>query len=386
MLFCAKGRGMKKSFFSKLLVVALTVTLVAVSLSFVGCNASLKLEGSAKNVILLIGDGMGLEHLEATKARYGFDSLYMESLTDFHGEMTTNSLNSEITDSSAASTAFSCGVKTNNKSVAQLNGENLENMDEFVSGHNMDMGIVVTEGITGGTPASFASHAKDRDKVNDIFNGYMASDVDLFISQYDQSLMEANTGGFGSTLTRENNVTDAGFTRLTSKEQLTENAYSANKIFATVNEFNGYGETGGANLAEVSSFAINYLDQKSDNGFFLMIESSYIDKHSHKCDFEEVAEEIVAFDRAVQVAIEWAKQDGNTMVIIVADHETGGMVYNPGDDFDDKLFKTGDHSTANVGVFIYGLNGGDAFDNGKVFDNTEIGQIIRQYIKNYRTK
>ena len=377
---------MKKSFFSKLLVVALTLTLVAVSLSFVACNPSLKLDGSAKNVILLIGDGMGLEHLEATKARYGMDSLYMENLTTFHGEMTTRSLDSEYTDSSAASTAFSCGVKTNNKCVAWLNGENLENMDEFVSGYNMDMGIVVTETIIGGTPAGFASHAKDRDKAKDIFDGYMASDVDLFISEYDQSLMDANTGGFGSTLTRENSVLDAGYTRLTIKEELTENAYTANKIFATVNEFNGYGETGGANLAEVSTFAINYLNQKSDNGFFLMIESSYIDKHSHKCDFEEMAEDVVAFDRAVQVAIEWAKQDGNTMVIVVSDHETGGMVYNPGDDFDKNLFKTGEHSTANTGVFIYGLNGNDAFENGKVFDNTEIGQIIRQYIKNYRTK
>ena len=377
---------MKKSFFSKLLVVTLMLTLVAVSLSFVACNTTLTLEGSAKNVILLIGDGMGLEHLEVAKARYGMESLYMESLTDFHGEMTTKSLNSEITDSSAASTAFSCGVKTNNKSVASLNGENLENMDEYVKGFNMDMGIVVTETIIGGTPSSFASHAKDRDKAKDIFDGYMASDVDLFISEYDQSLMDANTGGFGSTLTRENSVLDAGFTRLTTKEELTENAYTANKIFATVNEFNGYGETGGANLAEVSSFAINYLDQKSDNGFFLMIESSHIDKYGHKCDLEEMAKEVIAFDRAIQVAIEWAKQDGNTMVIVVADHETGGLVYNPGDDLDDSIFTTGEHSSANTGVFIYGFNGGDTFENGKVFDNTEIGQIIRQYIKNYRTK
>ncbi|MBR5174284.1 MAG: alkaline phosphatase [Clostridia bacterium] len=377
---------MKKSFFSKLLVVTLTLTLVAVSLSFVACNTTLTLEGSAKNVILLIGDGMGLEHLEATKAKYGLSSLALENLTTFNGEVTTNSLNSEITDSAASSTAYSCGVKTNNMSVAQLNGENLENMDEFVAKYNMDMGIVVTETIVGGTPSSFASHAKDRDKVKDIFDGYMASDVDLFISEYDQTLMDANTGGFGSTLTRENSVLDAGYTRLTTKEELTENAYSASKIFATVNEFNGYGDENGADLAEVTSFAINYLSQKSDNGFFLMVESSHIDKFCHKYDFDEMAKEVMAFDMAIQTAIEWAKADGNTIVIVTADHETGGLVYNPGDALDKNLFKTGEHSTANVGVFIYGFNGGDSFERGTVFDNVEIGQIIRQYIKNYRNK
>ena len=163
---------------------------------------------------------------------------------------------------------------------------------------------------------------------------------------------------------------------------LTENAYSAEKIFATVDEFAGYGEDG-ASLVDASMFAINYLDQKSENGFFMMIESSYIDKIAHSGDFEDMARELRAFDETVKAVLDWAKQDGETLVIITADHETGGLLYNPGDNFDDTLFKTGEHSGVNVGVFIYGLNGDDL--QGKtILDNIEINHIMRGYITNFR--
>lgn len=367
---------MKNNFAKKVLVGILALFMVAFSVAFVGCNADLKVVGSAKNVILLIGDGMGLEHLEAVKAYYGLESLNMETLTGYHGEATTNSLNSDITDSSAASTALSCGQKTNNKSVARLEGEDLENMAEYVTKYNMDMGIVVTEGITGGTPASFASHAYDRSNDTNIFNGYMTSGVDLFISQYDETLLNER---------RMTAIGDAGYTYLSHQDQLTESAYNHDKIFATVDEFNGYEEVGGADLAGATTFAMNYLKQRTANGFFLMVESSHIDKHCHKGDFQEMAEELVAFDLAIKAAIEWAKADGNTMVIVTADHETGGLVYDSEADLSDPsaMFKTKEHSATNVGVFIYGLNPDDLKDV-TVIDNTDICKIIRGYIANSR--
>jgi alkaline phosphatase len=374
--FSLKGNNMKNNFAKKVLVGILALFMVAFSVAFVGCNADLKVVGSAKNVILLIGDGMGLEHLEAVKAYYGLESLNMETLTGYHGEATTNSLNIDITDSSAASTALSCGQKTNNKSVARLEGEDLENMAEYVTKYNMDMGIVVTEGITGGTPASFASHAYDRSNGTNIFNGYMTSGVDLFISQYDETILNER---------RMTAIGDAGYTYLSHQDQLVESAYNHDKIFATVDEFNGYEEVGGADLAGATTFAMNYLKQRTDNGFFLMVESSHIDKHCHKGDFQEMAEELVAFDLAVKAAIEWAKADGNTMVIVTADHETGGLVYDSEADLSNPsaMFKTKEHSATNVGVFIYGLNPDDLKDV-TVIDNTDICKIIRGYIANSR--
>lgn len=367
-----KGNRMKK-LISKITVVTLVVLLVAFSVAFVGCNGSLKVSGSAKNVILLIGDGMGLEHLEAVAAYYQLDKLNMQSMTGFNGEVTTYSRNSEVTDSAAASTALSCGVKTDNKSVARVDNENVENMAEFIAQYNMDMGIVVTEKATGATPSGFASHSYDRSNDSNIFKGYMASGVDLFVSQYDEDILNED---------RESAIINAGYTRLNSMADLTENAYSAEKIFATVDEFAGYGEDG-ASLVDASMFAINYLDQKSENGFFMMIESSYIDKIAHSGDFVDMARELRAFDETVKAVLDWAKQDGETLVIITADHETGGLLYNPGDNFDDTLFKTGEHSGVNVGVFIYGLNGDDL--QGKtILDNIEINHIMRGYITNFR--
>lgn len=364
---------MKKFFVKISSTVLILVLIVALSVAFVGCNQTGNAKGSAKNVVLLIGDGMGLEHLEAVKAYYGLDSLYMESMTDRHFEVTTHSRDSEITDSSASSTALSCGVKADNKTVAFVDGRNVENMSEYIDKFNMNMGIVVTEKVTGGTPSSFASHSSSRSNAVNVFDGYMSSGVDIFISQYNKDTLSA---------AREAMISENGYTRFNSVLELTENAYSSDKIFASDIEFAGYGEEG-ASLKDASIFALNYLKNKNDNGFFAMIESSHIDKFSHSGDFEEMAKELRAFDETIKAVIEWAKADGNTMVVITADHETGGLVYNPGDTFDDALFKTGEHSGVNVGLFIYGLDEND-FKDKTVVDNTDICAIIRQYIASYR--
>lgn len=364
---------MKKSFFSKATVVLLVLMLVAFSAVFAGCDDDSAFKGSAKNVVLLIGDGMGFEHLELTKAYYGLDSLYMESMTSTHLEVTTHSRNSDITDSSAASTALSCGVKVDNKSVAMLDGKNLENMDEFVAKHNMDMGIVLTERVVGGTPAGFASHSNDRSNTVNVFNGYMASSVDLFISQYNKDTLSA---------TREGMILDKGFNRYNSIAEMTQNAVAKSKIFATTPEFAGYGDDD-ETLADASTFALNHLNGMSDNGFFLMIESSHIDKYSHSGNVEDMVKEVRAFDEAVKAVIDWAKQDGNTIVIVTADHETGGLVYNPGDTFGEDLFITKEHTNVNVGAFIYGLNEKDLV-GATIIDNIDINAIMRNYIINYR--
>ena len=373
MAFSPKGNNMKKTFQKIASILILAVVVTVFSVAFVGCNTGLSVDGSAKNVILLIGDGMGLEHLEAVKAYYGLDSLYMESMTDRYFEVTTASRDSEVTDSSASSTALSCGLKADNKTVAFIDGQDVENMSEFIDKNNMNMGIVVTEKVTGGTPSSFASHSSSRSNAVNVFDGYMSSGVDLFISQYNKDTLSS---------ARENTIIEKGFTRINSVADLTTNCYSADKIFATDTEFAGYGEEG-ASLKDASIFALNYLKQKNDNGFFAMIESSHIDKYSHSGDFEEMAEEVRAFDETIKAVIEWAKQDGNTMVIITADHETGGLVYNPGDNFDNNLFKTKEHSGVNVGLFIYGLDEND-FKDRTIVDNVEIGQLIRAYITNYK--
>ena len=379
---------MKKSLW-KILVVSLTlVSIFALTFAFVACNPTDEtpdysniptpnlFTGSAKNVIMMIGDGMGMEHIEATKAYFNLDSLYMETLSSFRGEVTTHSRDNAVTDSGAAATALSCGVKTDNYSVARVDGVNVENMVEFASLFNMDTGIIATESIVGATPSGFASHANDRDDTTDLFNGHIISNVDIYISQYDEDLYDAN---------RTNAISSNGFTYINSLSELTTNKSSSAKIFATVPKFDQYGEDDPAcpTLAEASTYAINYLDQKSDNGFFMMIEASHIDKYSHNNDFFGMVNELRGFDEAVKAVLEWAAQDGETLVIITADHESGNLVYNPGDPFDGSLITTGDHTGKNVYFFALGITDED-ITQGIVLDNTELNHIMRDYIANPR--
>lgn len=379
---------MKKSLW-KILVVSLTlVSIFALTFAFVACNPTDEtpdysniptpnlFTGSAKNVIMMIGDGMGMEHIETTKAYFNLDSLYMETLSSFRGEVTTHSRNNAVTDSAAAATALSCGVKTDNYSVARVDGANVENMVEFASLFNMDTGIIATESIAGATPSGFASHANDRDDTTDLFNGHITSNVDIYISQYDEDLYDAN---------RTSAISSNGFTYINSLSELTTNKYSSAKIFATVPKFDQYSEDDPTcpTLAEASTYAINYLDQKSDNGFFMMIEASHIDKYSHSNDFFGMVNELRGFDEAVKAVLEWAKQDGETLVIITADHETGALAYNPGDTFGNGLFHKGGHTGANVYFFAYGFNEG-GYSAGVVVDNVVLNHIMRDYIANPR--
>jgi alkaline phosphatase len=187
----------------------------------------------------------------------------------------------------------------------------------------------------------------------------MSSDVDLFIS--------ANSA---VVMTNEQTILDKGFTRYNSVADLSENAYSNKKIFVTDEEFAGYGEEG-ASLKDASLFAINYLDQKSDNGFFALIESSHIDKHCHKNDINKTYDVVVRFNQAIARFMEFAFYHPDTFVLITSDHETGGLAP---DENGNLAYSTEDHSAEDVPVFAWGY-GADAID-GKTVENIEIAKLF----------
>ncbi len=385
---------MKKNIFGKIAVILLVVAMLTVSFVFVGCNDGNGDDftpdrhyflGKAKNVIIMIGDGMGQEHLESVKAYYDLDSLYMETLTTFKGEQTTYCRDNAITDSAAAATALSCGVKADKGSIAVVDGMDIPNMSEFATGNSMDVGIIATEVVTGATPAGFTAHADSRKSSSEIYLSQLNSDVDIFITPYDTSFYNTK---------RDQAIVDAGFTHVKSFADMTPNQYSQEKIFATVSGFDPYGSDKETypTLAEASLYGINYLDQKSDNGFFMMIEGSLIDKKSHSNQFVDMAKEVRGFDEAVKAVLEWAAADGETLVIVTADHETGGLEYNSGDTFGNNLFTSDDHTADNVFFFTFGLDAEDVtYINQSatttslaVIDNIVINNIMRDYISNYR--
>lgn len=320
---------------------------------------------SVKNVVLMIGDGMGKNHIRATADYYG-EELYMESLAYADGEVTTRSLDSEVTDSAAAATALSCGVKTNNNQVGMLGEEKLTNMTEYMHSIGKRVGIIATEAVTGATPAGFSSHCSDRKLTVDILYSQLEVGADLLIGS-SRSSLNVFSGAIAS----------AGYVYMDKLRELVKFDFGQDKAFLAVDGFNAYGEDtqGYLTLDGAAATAFDALNYKNENGFFLMVEASHIDKYSHSNDLMGMLKQLKRFDLAIKAIVDRAKADGDTLVIVTADHETGDLQYSKGDDFANSLFHSASHTGQNVKYFIYGKEG---LKVDATIDNTDICKIIRE--------
>ena len=324
--------------------------------------------GGYKNVILLIGDGMGFNHIAAGRAFLGVDELFMESAAVISGEVTTYSRTIiGPTDSAAAATALATGQKTDNGMVAQYLGKDLKSNTEYAMEQGMATGIIASEGVKGATPASFSAHAFNRNSTDDITRDQISSGIDLFLGGakdfYDDYAAD---------------IAANGYDYVTSASALSADSDKIWGAFADVSTSDG--TDAAPTLAELSVFAMRYLAAKSENGFFLMIEESHIDKRSHSNDMAGMLEHLLAYDNTIKAVVQLAAEMGDTLVIATADHETGGLQYNgeSAAELSDAMFTKGSHSTANVPFFVYSDIG--AVPN--IIDNTQIARICRTYILN----
>lgn len=317
----------------------------------------------AKNVILMIGDGMGFNHLEAAKSYYNKDYFFMES-APLRGDVVTVSKTLGTTDSAAAATAFSCGVKVNNGEIARHKGKDINNMTEYAASTGRRSAIICTESTLGATPAAFSAHANNRNDADVIFESQLKSDVAFFAcgekNKYKDKIETIKNSGF------------ALYDNLENKD------FENNKVFYAFDSMETYyGTNESPTLAEVSSYALEYMKETSPDGFFMMIEGSHIDKESHDNDFNGMVQQLYAFDRAVRVAHDFAIEEGDTIVIVTADHETGKLLYEEGDRLGDDLYHSNNHTSANTPYFIFG-NIGTVLPY--TIDNTNISDIIRQLL------
>lgn len=315
-----------------------------------------------KNTILMIGDGMGPLHLEATKGYFGMDTLFMETMS-YNGMVTTFS-KTGVTDSAAAATALSTGVKIQNGGVAMDGGKNLETMGELAKKHGKSVGIITTEALYGATPASFSAHAQFRGESDRITKFQLESGFDLFIGATDLS----NYASY------EYDIRAAGYDYVNEFDDL---SYSSDKIFAVFSKIstsNGTNEQ--PELKDIVRFAINFLESKSDNGYFLMIEGAHIDKRSHSNDIKGMVEQLKAFDEAVNAVMDEASVD--TYVLVTADHETGDLRYNgeTGDAIKNSLYHSGGHTGKDVRYFATS----HVVNLPRRIDNTNVASVFRQLI------
>lgn len=297
----------------------------------------------AKNVILMIGDGMGVAHRTAARVisrgiRFGRynGKLEMEDM-EAHGFSFTPSLNALVTDSANGATVMAGGNKVDNGSLCvwpdntsdTVDNPRFENIFDYVRRtRGMATGVVTTASVADATPAAFLAYCYKRD------------DTAKIVAQYPQSSPEVLFGGGRNDVSKtvRDKFTAAGYAYVTTADELRAlpldtkrclGLFSASTMATYVDRAEALRRGSGTgltepSLVEMTEAALRILSQYP-NGFVLMVEGASIDKQSHSTDATRAIWETIEFDRAVGVAKRFAQQRGDTLVVVLADHETGGL-------------------------------------------------------------
>jgi alkaline phosphatase len=288
----------------------------------------------AQDIILFIGDGMGEAHRRAARwsAAGQSGALTMDRMP-FVGWSRTASADNPITDSAAGGTAIATGVKTNNGMIGQdPDGNPLTTILERAQAKGMAVGLVTTVQMAHATPASFATHVPDRNRMTEIASQMvLTAEVDVLLGGgEDEFLPTTATGCYpqpgertdGRDLIAE--ATAAGYTYVCDATAFTAVIPTSTTRLLGLFADEGMPRPFSPSLAEMTQKAIDILSQDPD-GFFLMVEGGQIDWASHANDAANVISDTIGLDEAIAVAQAYASTVSDTLVIVTADHETGGM-------------------------------------------------------------
>ncbi len=318
-----------------------------------------------KNVILLIGDGMGVSQIYAAISTAN-KTLNFEQfkIVGFHK---THSATDYITDSGAGGTALATGVRTCNNCIAvDTLGNPLKTILEYAEENNLATGLVSTSSIVHATPASFIAHVASRNDYEDIALYFLKTEIDLFIGGGRKQFLHRK-----DSLNLIDSLINRGYLVSDSICHIPQD-YNGKLAVFTAYAHNPYIKEGRTNiLPDATEKAIQMLS-KNEKGFFLMIEGSFIDWGGHDGDINVVVSETIDFDNAIGEALRFAKENGETLVIVTADHETGGLTLTDGNLHDKTItanFSTDHHTGVMVPVFAFGP-GAEEF--GGIYNNTEV--------------
>ena len=270
------------------------------------------------NIILLIGDGMGLSQISSSF--YFSDRLPNFARFKTIGLSNVIAANSKITDSAAGATSFASGIKTFNGAIGvDMDKQPVENIVELLSKENYQTGLIATSSITHATPASFYAHVASRDWEEQIAAQMATSPIDFFAG-----------GGLKFFENRKdgknilNLLKSAGFEVHTDHLEKEIDGSKRHAFLLGEEDMPKMIEGRGNFLAESTQKALNYFEENS-SPFFLMVEGSQIDWGGHDNDAEYLITELLDFDQMVGSVLDYAEKEGNTLVIVTADHETGGF-------------------------------------------------------------
>lgn len=339
---------------------------------------SLEEDVPVKNIILMIGDGMGKNTIKAAEIVKG-DKLIMSGMKNQTTVVTASQSvldgNAEFTDSSASATAISTGVKINNSELGiDPDGNELETICEYVQKYEMKTGLVDRHYVCHATPAGMVAHNNSRSNYQQILREMIKSNVNVMFgggSQY-----------YKNSTKVQNTVKDCGYKYIDNEQALLDLKAGEDKILGMF----AYDNMGSASmwpsLTTMTSKALELLD--NEKGFFLMVEGSNIDVYAHNGDMKSTVEQMQAFDHTVDYVLNWAEQNPGTLVIVTADHETGGVQIPENataEDINDTCFTSnGEHTNADVALMSAGAQAKGLCEKDLI-DNTDIAKYMRKVLE-----
>ena len=324
------------------------------------------------NIIMMIGDGVGLSHISS--GMYSNNNYTSLERSKYVGLIKTHSSNRLITDSAAAGTAMSSGIKTKNTVVGMDdNYKPVKTILEICKDLGYSTGIIVTSTIVHATPASYYSKVKSRYQYEDISSQLAKSGINFFVGGGERYFndradnrnlfTEMEDYYFATSIEtyKKSNSNKIGY--LTSYDDPTEKHLGREPSLPS--------------LVEATIKKLEDLDKP----FFLLIEGSQIDWGSHDNDPEHMISEMIEFDNTIKTVFDFIDNDDNTLVVITADHETGGTAITGGDLSKSKVkikYVSGSHTATMVPVFSSGYK---AHNFKGVYDNTEIFNKLFEIVK-----
>lgn len=342
----------------KILLLSLSAH-VFFSLTLQGQNAVQ--EPVAKNVILLIGDGMGVAQVYAAMS-VSKDKLNIER-SQFFGYSKTYSASDYTTDSGAGATAISTGKKTYNKAIAvDTNKQALIRITDLVKANGQAYGVVATCEVVHATPASFMVSDTSRYNSVELAKSIVYSEVDILIGGGAQLF---DTLGLIDSMKLRGYDIEPDLTKIDirSDKPVVSLPYKAHPP----KMINGRGDY----LPQATKIAMEKLSN-NQSGFFLMVEGSQMDWGGHANDINYIVSELIDFDNAVGAAYDFADRNPGTLVVVTADHETGGLSLLSGSVENktvEAAFATTGHTGVMVPVFAYGAG---AKEFSAIMENTDI--------------
>jgi alkaline phosphatase len=333
---------------------------------------------AARNVILFIGDGMGLGQFSAASDLLDYPGSTPAMIDTPHVALVRSWVADNLApDSASTGTALATGFKTRKKSVGVLeDGRVVRNLFEVARDHGRATGVITTSGVVDATPATFTVHVESRDDYHEIFEKMLASGTDLLI------------GGDWTHFTKAKK-NPAYLDLLARAEELgQEHGYQVIRDPSSIDAAElpllalfpprpTGGNSHGPPLAATALRAIELL-RENPEGFLLLVECEITDEFGHLNNIEEVMKGIRELNDAVAAVLEVTGGDGETLVVVTADHDTGTLAIVEGDYEEGRVtvrWATGDHSTQWLPLFAFGP-GAERFTG--VLDNTEVGQLIAQ--------